>query len=265
MTIELKGLLGAGHEGVIPLSKDHLPAGRSAMTSFAHALRREAARHLDIDSEELDVGIQPVKVGALYSGRIYLADSLENGAGYASFLGNPKEFQQVLENLQITCARFMSEDHIHKCDRSCPDCLMSYENRRDHPLLDWRLAVDMAELATGKGLDTSRWFERETSIISAFLDTFQHVGIGSIEELTIGGSTALAGNHQGGMRIAIFGHPLWISDPKYLNEQMAERHYEAEATLSMNNQAGSGQVKVFDLWTLERDPASVFGWLNGAG
>ena len=84
MTIELKGLLGAGHEGVIPLSKDHLPAGRSAMTSFAHALRREAARHLDIDSEELDVGIQPVKVGALYSGRIYLADSLENGAGYAS-------------------------------------------------------------------------------------------------------------------------------------------------------------------------------------
>jgi len=230
MTIELKGLLGAGYDGVIPLSKDDLPAGRSAMTSFAQAFRREAARHLDVDSEELDVGIEPVKIGALYSGRIYLADSLENGAGYAAFLGNPKEFQQVLEKLQVTCTRFMSEKHMERCDRSCPDCLMSYENRRDHPFLDWRLAVDMAELAIGKELDTSRWFDRQQTLISAFLDTFQHVsGMGSLEELTVGGSLALLGNHQEGIRVAIFGHPLWVSNPAYLNEQMAERTHEARA------------------------------------
>jgi hypothetical protein len=122
----------------------------------------------------------------------------------------------------------------------------------------------MAELAMGKELETSRWFKREDSLVAAFLDTFRHVSRTSpIEELTVGGSTALAGNHQGGMRVAIFGHPLWVSNPAYLNEQMAERYYEAEATLSKRNQVGSGQVKVFDLWTLERDPASVFGWLNG--
>lgn len=261
LTIELNGLIGAGHEGVIPLAKEHLPAGRSAMTSFAQALRREAARHLDVDSEELDVGIQPVKVGALYSGRIYLADSLENGAGYAGFLGDPGEFKQVLEKLQLSCTKFMSEEHVKRCDRSCPDCLMAYENRRDHPFLDWRLAVDMAELASGNELDTSRWFDREGRIIAAFLDTFQRAGV--VQEITVGDFPALAGDSAVGKRVAVFGHPLWVSNPAFLNEQMAERYHEANRWVSENSQNVGGQVRVFDLWTLERDPASVFAWLNG--
>jgi len=264
MTIELKGLLGV-HEGVIPYSKEDLPSGRAALTSFAQALRREAARHLDVDSEELDVGIQPVRVGSTYSGRIWLADSLENGAGYAGFLGDPGEFEKVLKKLQITCERFMSDDHVARCDRSCPDCLMSYENRRDHPLLDWRLAIDMAELAMGKELDTSRWLEREEPLISTFMDTFQHLisGNNQIEEQTLNGYKSLTGSNATGIRAAIFGHPLWVSDPAHLNEQMAERRYEAMSLLPDNSQAAGEQVKVFDLWVLERNPATVFGWLVG--
>ena len=123
----------------------------------------------------------------------------------------------------------------------------------------------MAELAMGKELDTSRWLEREEPLISAFLDTFQHhiSGNNQIEEQTLNGYKSLTGSNATGIRTAIFGHPLWVSDPAHLNEQMAERRYEAMSLLPDNSQAAGGQVKVFDLWMLERNPASVFGWLIG--
>ena len=39
--------------------------------------------------------------------------------------------------------------HARYCTVSCPDCLRSYDNRRLHGALDWRLALDMLDLAAG--------------------------------------------------------------------------------------------------------------------
>ena len=40
------------------------------------------------------------------------------------------------------------------CGESCPDCLRSWDNRRLHGALDWRLALDVAALAAGLPLPT---------------------------------------------------------------------------------------------------------------
>ena len=40
---------------------------------------------------------------------------------------------------------------------SCPDCLRSWDNRRHHSGLDWRLALDMLDLAAGEPLAMQRW------------------------------------------------------------------------------------------------------------
>jgi len=242
---------------VIPIGKNVLPAGRAAMTSFAHALRREACRHLDVELQELEVGIQPVKHGDVYTGRVYLADSLDNGAGHASLLGQEDHFRTVLESLESMIPAMTSEQHRKRCDRSCPDCLMSYDNRSDHPWLDWRLALDMIELATGKGLDITRWMGRSQELVEGFIETFDFDG-SDIELVTIHGASAVSVGKVGERRVGIFGHPLWIPDKDLLHEAMAETYVEAAKWLNQNGGHPGGEPEVFDLWTLETAPAAVF-------
>ena len=163
LTLELK-LEGLEDElsstGVLSLDTRHTPAGRAALTSFGHHLRVVAAHQLDIDPQELNMGIQPVAASDIgtFTGRVFLADALENGAGYATQIGKADFFARLLECLmEYGASRFASRDHRLACDTSCPDCLRSYENRYVHALLDWRLALDVGEIAAGFPLDLSRW------------------------------------------------------------------------------------------------------------
>ena len=54
-----------------------------------------------------------------------------------------------------------ADRHAHACFTSCPDCLRSYSNLAYHGVLDWHLAIDMAELAldpvTDLSLSSPRW------------------------------------------------------------------------------------------------------------
>ena len=92
LTLELK-LEGLEDElsptGVLSLDQRHTPAGRAALTSFGHHLRVVAAHELDIDPQELSMGIQPIAAtdAGTFTGRVFLADALENGAGYATQIG----------------------------------------------------------------------------------------------------------------------------------------------------------------------------------
>ena len=62
--------------------------GRAALYSLAFMLRRAAAVYLDIQDYELKAGIRSLEdpAGAL-TGEVFLCDTLENGAGYATHLG----------------------------------------------------------------------------------------------------------------------------------------------------------------------------------
>jgi hypothetical protein len=103
---------------------------------------------------------------------VYLADALENGAGYATHIGQPEHFAGVLDEAEDFIRRLDDHRHSSECDSSCYDCLRDYFNMRYHPLLDWRLAADMLDLLRGRPLELGRWYERERSLASDFASNF---------------------------------------------------------------------------------------------
>ena len=128
--------------------------GRAALYSLAFMLRRAAAVYLDIQDYELKAGIRSLEnpVVGMVSGQVFLSDTLENGAGYATHLGTPSVMRELLEMIgkptpREFYSRLVAPAHADRCVTSCPDCLRSYSNLAYHSLLDWRLAVDMARLA----------------------------------------------------------------------------------------------------------------------
>jgi len=73
------------------------PQGRAALYSLAFMLRRAAAVLLDIHDYELKSGIRSIEDPAAgVSGQIFLSDTLENGAGYATHLGQPAVAEHLL-------------------------------------------------------------------------------------------------------------------------------------------------------------------------
>ena len=78
-----------------------IPEARAAWYSFGFLAQRAAAVLLDVAESELDVGIQPVLDVTTPFGpptaRVFISDSLENGAGYSTHLGEPSEFERLLK------------------------------------------------------------------------------------------------------------------------------------------------------------------------
>ena len=63
---------------------------RAALFSFGFLLRRAAADYLDVHEREINVGVRVIRDAAgNVIGQVFMSDSLENGAGYASLLGEP--------------------------------------------------------------------------------------------------------------------------------------------------------------------------------
>jgi DEAD/DEAH box helicase domain-containing protein len=247
LILNLDNLDVPGPEGRISSDPGSVPAGTSALWSFAESFRVAAALELDVASRELDIGLQPYPSEHGLSRRIFIADALENGAGYATHLGKPEvldaTLSRVFDQLQ---PGWEAERHARECDASCPDCLRNYDNRRLHPYLDWRLALDVAELAVGRPLTTSRWLDRAPYLTNAFTQAFE------LEQVAAGPLCGARDEESG--RVAFFGHPLWRLDAAYFTEEQAEAQ---AATLK----SGASESRAFDLLTLARAPQNVFAWL----
>ena len=224
-----------------------MPAGTSALWSFAELFRVAAALELDVASRELDIGLQPFPTDQGVARRIFVADSLENGAGYATHLGEPTVLDAVFARISDQIARVYEDDrHSRDCDASCPDCLRNYDNRRLHPFLDWRLALDVAELAVGKPLTTERWLSRANVLADTFAEAFD------LERLDLGGLTGA--RDKKGTKVAFFGHPLWRLDEAYFTSEQARAQAAAK-------KLAPSEVRAFDLLTLARTPQNIFAWL----
>jgi hypothetical protein len=124
--------------------------GRAALYSLGFLFRRAAAVRLDVHERELRVGLRvfPDPNGQIV-GQIFISDSLENGAGYSSYLGNPTEAEEVLRFIvgQTSNTFFgplTAANHAGICSTSCPDCLRDFSNLAYHNILDWRLGLDLA-------------------------------------------------------------------------------------------------------------------------
>lgn len=187
---------------------------KSAWYSFGFMLRRAAAVTLDVNENELDVGIQPTvdpaSPFAPPSARVFMSDSLENGAGYSTHLGDPARLRALLE-FMIGAGDPSFYDgialppHEHECDSSCHRCLREFGNMPYHPVLDWRLALDMARLA----LDPNASIDFTPSYWSGYLQRvsaayFNRLGLTPVN---VGGLPAARDPNR--PRCTILVHPLW--------------------------------------------------------
>jgi len=147
-------------------------ARRAAWTSLAFAFRTAAAVKLDVEVPELETGIRFIrdtKSNLLYP-EIFLADAIENGAGYVSFLAQPAEFDDLLRRVEELMVGW--EDGGHPCDTSCYACLRDYTNSNYHPLLDWRLAADALDILRYGALKRDRWAQTRASAVEAAVHAF---------------------------------------------------------------------------------------------
>lgn len=193
--------------GVVPLSRSEVPASQAAYWSMAEILRTSARIGLDIDPSELVSGLQQVRHSSDFDvARVFLADTLENGAGYATQLGRPDSLRNLIADSRKSYRESWETTAHTSCTSSCPDCLRSWDNQRIHGALDWRLGLDMLDLASGASLELSRW----TPLNSRILDGLRDLTKDAVETqihpefdipiLTIGEKLKT---------VVAVGHPLW--------------------------------------------------------
>jgi DEAD/DEAH box helicase domain-containing protein len=243
-----------GPDGVVEVAPSILPAGLSALWSFADLFRIAAAAELDVNPAELQMGLHPLRKSTSETRRIFVADSLENGAGYAAKLAEPEIANAIMQRiLTEILPRFEATRHRGQCDASCPDCLRSYDNRQLHSVLDWRLALDLAEIASGVQPDLARWLSAGPSAAQYLVDTFGTAGV-ALEAKNVSmlaGVCAPAEN-----RIVIFSHPLWRKEQPFWTREQSSAKDAVVSTIGP-----STEIRFVDLHQYRRYPHRAFTWL----
>jgi hypothetical protein len=219
---------GWSHWVVSPLGLHPLvaTARRAAWTSLAFAFRAAAARMLDVEVQELDTGLRLVgSAGSGLQPQIFLADTIENGAGYVSFLAQPGNFSRLVQAVEDLTDGWENPAH-HSCDTSCYRCLRDPGNSPYHPLLDWRLAADTLDIVRYGAPRTDRWAATRRLAIEAAVRAFPGWNCGDA-----GAKNPLITTHRRPLKIL---HPL------------------ADQTIG-----GGGEVSG-DVFNLNRRPGAVY-------
>jgi DEAD/DEAH box helicase domain-containing protein len=204
--------------------------GRAALYSLGFMMRRVAAVRLDIDERELKVGLRIIQdASGQIRGEIFMSDSLENGAGYSSYLGTPSAAEDLLRFLigqgdTAFYAPLVAPSHEAVCQTSCPDCVRDFSNLAFHNILDWRLGLDLARLALDSNaqLDFNIPYWQGLSVTVA---TSYFAAMPGWQQTTFGGLQAARRGNQA----EIITHPLW--DTTILSyPQLATAHAAAVAS-----------------------------------
>ncbi|MGC4154861.1 MAG: DEAD/DEAH box helicase [Propionicimonas sp.] len=223
---------------------DDTAGRRAAWYSLAFLLRKVAAARLDIEPLELDAGVYSGLVDGESAAYAFIADTLENGAGFSTHLGSDEILPELLDDIDAYLERLSEADHASNCSASCYRCLRDYRNMSYHALLDWRLARDLLSvLRTGQlQVDTAR-----------LQQTLSVWATGYSAQLMPGIPGAARFQHPRlGDHVVIVKHPLEASEDDLIPDQLAETLAEAEG------HAPDVEGFVFvDNVTLDRDPGRV--------
>ena len=126
LTVALTQGHGVGANGVLD-TRDQ-PSAEAAIASFGEFLRVAAAVELDVDPSEFRVGRQHLRLQQCATQQLFMADALENGAGYVRHLYQADLLQAAIERHYESVldpkvpGHWTGASHAG-CDRSCPDCL----------------------------------------------------------------------------------------------------------------------------------------------
>jgi ATP-dependent helicase YprA (DUF1998 family) len=225
---------------------------RAALYSFGFLARRAAADRLDVHEREIKVGLRVLRDAAGdIVGQIFISDSLENGAGYASLLGSLAEAEALLRYMvgqsSPTFYGFLvSQQHAgpgpNACTTSCPDCLRDFSNLPYHSILDWRLGLDLARLALDATAPIDFGVPYWQGVVAAAAGPY-FAAMPGWQPMTFGGLSAGRKNN----RAVIITHPLWDCNPNRFGPQLANAYAQAVA-------AGCQQVDFKSVFELLRRP-----------
>src|SRR5262249_30169604 len=127
------------------------------------------------------------------------------------------------------------------CRTSCPDCLRDFGNLPYHPILDWRLGLDLARLALDPAapidFTVSYWQGLDAAAARPYFPALPRV-----QPMTIAG---LQAGRRGNL-VEIITHPLWDCDPNRFGPQLAAAYAQAVA--------GGNQVRFKSLFEVLRRP-----------
>lgn len=226
---------------------------RAAWYSLAFLLRRTAAKFLDVQPTEFVAGIHvaaPVGQSTVWA---FLADVLENGAGFSTHLGAKGVFGDFLKAVNEYVEDLSKPDHAQTCSGSCYACLRDYSNMAYHSLLDWRLGADLLTALSGRvpSLD----YEATHRIQSGWADAYgaEVVAKGAFGQIEIH-------RPQGTVRI-IPRHPLEAYEDYgdgVVTDRLATEVAEAQA------ESGISATIVVDTFTLNTAPRDALGMVESA-
>ncbi|KAA9375499.1 DEAD/DEAH box helicase [Microbispora cellulosiformans] len=217
---------------------------RAAWYSLAFLLRTAAAEFLDVDPRELVAGVHPgphSEGTALYA---FLADALENGAGFSTHLGKVStEFAQHVKNFLGDLSR---PEHADGCETSCYGCLRDYENMVFHPLLDWRLGSDLFTVLSGKPLTPASFDVHR-----------ERTSLGGLQAL-YGGTFLLADAGVIGVKTGRAPYAIVVRHPlEACEENLSSPRLESALDAALAHTDDPSRVVVTDWFTVERSPLLI--------
>ena len=132
-----------------------------------------AAASMDVSPDEFVVGLHPMRRDTVQcrTFSLFMSDNLENGSGLTEIISSKDKFIEVIDE-HLNNVTWENITHRDSCDNSCANCLRTYQNISYHHELDWRLALDLAELITGRPLNRKRWFDDVMVLAENFKDNF---------------------------------------------------------------------------------------------
>lgn len=216
---------------------------RAAWYSLAFLLRSAAAGFLDVHPQELQAGIHPAPRNGRTAVYAFLADALENGAGFSSHLGSAGVFPEFAGLIQRRLGELSEPNHAALCTSSCYDCLRDYANMAYHPLLDWRLASELFGVLEGGELPATG--RREDA------------ALGSLQSLLDGErldaqSPAFTCKIKGRRAAVVVKHPLEACEQELVSPRL---HAALDAAHAYTGDAT--RVIVTDWLTLDKSPLAV--------
>lgn len=197
------------------------PEGRGAWASFGYLFQSAAVRWLDISPDEIEVGVNPLVVDGDVAAEVFLADTLDNGAGYASRIA--ENLETVLGKARDLADEFADHNGTRACDSSCYTCLRDYSNSRWHALLDWRLGSDLLDLLQDRPLEVNRHHLRDHRAAQAVAADFKF----QVDD--INGISVLSNKER---RLALL-HPLESEHSKRAQAQAVECNLTLGSTTEM--------------------------------
>jgi DEAD/DEAH box helicase domain-containing protein len=226
-----------------------IASGVSAFVSFAEAFRNACKIHLAIDAEEFVVGYQKkrAKHPDLSTAQLFLADSHANGAGYSIEISTDTSFNKILNLLETDYEGKWNGAKHSKCTTSCPDCLRSYNNRSNHNLLDWRLALDVVSIIQGRNLRIDLWQDSSHQLASS-LAGVKDLGL-NLKYSDISGWPVLQ-NMDNSRGVALV-HPLWIQNRDFYGP------FSSELAETAMGDLGLSEISLSSIFKYNRSPYSV--------